>query len=92
MIINVVRSGGFAGLVIERSLDTAGAADRDAIEQRVRQIDLAGVPDNHPQPDRYIYRIQVSGERERAPQEAKVAEQDLSADLAWLVDRVLSES
>jgi hypothetical protein len=87
VIITVVRSGGFAGLVTERTLDTAGAADREAVEERVRRIDLAGVPANQPQPDRYVYRIQVGGE-----QETRVAEQDLSGDLAWLVDRVLAES
>lgn len=91
MIITVVRSGGFAGLVTERTLDTAAADDREAVEERVRRIDLAGVRTNHPQPDRYVYRIQVS-DGDGSPGEAKVAEQDLSGDLAWLVDRVLSES
>ena len=64
-------------------LDTAAVPDGKQVEQAVRRIDPAQVPDNQPQPDRYRYRVVAEDT------ELSVAEQDLDPDLAWLVDRVL---
>lgn len=66
-------------------LDTAAVPDGKRVEQAVRRIDPAQVPDNQPQPDRYRYRVVAEST------ELSVAEQDLDPDLAWLVDRVLRQ-
>ena len=70
-----------------RELDTAAVPDGRQVEQAVRRIDPAQVPDNQPQPDRYRYRVVAEGTQ------LSVAEQDLDrdSDLAWLVDRVLRQ-
>ena len=83
MIVTVTRTGGFAGLSRTGELDTAAVPDGDRVEQAVRALDTARIPDNQPQPDRYRYRLQA-GETELT-----VAEQDLDPELAWLVNRVL---
>jgi Emfourin len=85
VIVTVTRSGGFAGLVRTAELDTAAAPDGDRVEQAVRRLDPARVPSSGPQRDRYVYRLQVPGA------EMTVAEQDLEAELAWLVERVLQK-
>lgn len=87
MIVTVTRTGGFAGMTRTGELDTAAVPDGRQVEQAVRRIDPAQVPDNQPQPDRYRYRVVAEGT------ELSVAEQDLDrdSDLAWLVDRVLRQ-
>ena len=87
MIVTVTRTGGFAGMTRTGELDTAAVPDGRQVEQAIRRIDPAQVPDNQPQPDRYRYRVVAEGT------ELSVAEQDLDrdSDLAWLVDRVLRQ-
>ncbi|MFC0625644.1 protealysin inhibitor emfourin [Kribbella deserti] len=89
MIVTVVRSGGFAGLVARGEVDTNEAEDGGRLEETVRRLEAAQPGGGRPQPDRYIYRLQVRPEPEAAATEITVAEQDLDPDLAWLVDRVL---
>jgi emfourin len=89
MILKVVRSGGFAGLTAAGELDTAAQPDGERLEQIARGLDGAQLGSGRPQPDRYVYRLQVHATADTGPTEFTVAEQDLDADTAWLLDRVL---
>ncbi|HEV7825968.1 MAG TPA: protealysin inhibitor emfourin [Mycobacteriales bacterium] len=88
MRITVTRSGGFAGLRLERSVDTTGRADAPEWEELVRTARLDSVPaaSRAPgQPDRYTYRVDVDG------REVTVPEQSLTGPLHTLVQKVLAE-
>jgi hypothetical protein len=85
----VLRSGGFAGLTARGEVDTTVAEDGTRLEEAVRRLDPATMGTGRPQPDRYIYRLQVRPEAEADPTEITVAEQDLDADLSWLITRIL---
>lgn len=89
MIVRVMRSGGFAGLVASGELDTAAAPDGGRVEEAVRRIDPARLGSGRPQPDRYVYRLVVQESPDAEPTELTVAEQDVDHDVAWLLDRVL---
>jgi len=89
VILKVVRSGGFAGLMASGELDTSAEPDSERLERVVRGLDRAGLGSGRPQPDRYVYRLQVIDTAGAEPTELTVAEQDLDADTAWLLDRVL---
>jgi len=89
VILTVVRSGGFAGLVTRGQLDTDTAEDGGRVEEAVRRLDPGQVGTGRPQPDRYVYSLQVRPAPESDPTEITVAEQDLDGELAWVVDRVL---
>jgi hypothetical protein len=89
VILKVVRSGGFAGLRASGELDTSAEPDSERLEQVARGLDGARLGSGRPQPDRYVYRLQVHATPEAEPTELTVAEQDLDADTAWLLDRVL---
>ena len=89
MILKVVRSGGFAGLMASGELDTSGEPDSQRLEDAARGLDQARLGTGRPQPDRYIYRLQVQGNEDEEPTELTVAEQDLDEETAWLLDRVL---
>jgi hypothetical protein len=93
VILKVVRSGGFAGLRASGELDTSAQPDSERLEQVARGLSGAQLGTGQPQPDRYVYRLQVhdTSETEGAvePTELTVAEQDLDADTAWLLDRIL---
>lgn len=89
MKIAVTRSGGFAGLVQRTVVDTADLPDvREAAEWRelAGRVDLAALPPPHPQPDRYIYEIQIDD------QSAEAAESELTGPLRELVDKVLGQA
>jgi hypothetical protein len=89
LIVKVARSGGFAGLKAHGELDTAGHPDADRLEAALRALDPARLGSGRPQPDRYVYRVEV---RDAAGDDAThltVAEQDLDETTAWLLDRVL---
>jgi hypothetical protein len=87
MHITVTRTGGFAGLRLERSVDTAQRSDAPEWEELVRTANLASVPrPSKAQPDRFTYQVNVDG---RA---VTVAEPDLNGPLHTLVERVLRES
>jgi hypothetical protein len=89
VILKVVRSGGFAGLTASGELDTSAEPDSERLEEVARGLDSARLGSGRPQPDRYAYRLQVHTSADADPAEFTVAEQDLDADTAWLVDRVL---
>ncbi|HEU4945744.1 MAG TPA: protealysin inhibitor emfourin [Kribbella sp.] len=90
MILKVVRSGGFAGLVARGELDTAAEPDGGRLEETVRRLDPARLGSGRPQPDRYLYRLEVRDAPDAEPTELMLAEQDLDQDAAWLLDRVLT--
>lgn len=89
MIVKVTRSGGFAGLIAERELDTATEPDAARLEAAVHILDSARLGSGQPQPDRYVYRLEVRDTPQAEPTHLTVAEQDLDPTTAWLVDRVL---
>jgi hypothetical protein len=83
-LVSVRRTGGFAGLTTEGTVDLAS---RDARVPEVRslvdRIDLTVVPGGDPHPDMYVYAFDLCGRR------AKVPEQHLTADLSRLALLVL---
>jgi hypothetical protein len=83
MRITVTRTGGFAGLRQERSVDTSTRDDAKELEELVRTARLDAVPASPPQPDRYVYKVDVDGK------EVTVAEPDLDGPLHTLVKKVL---
>jgi hypothetical protein len=85
MRITVTRTGGFAGLRLERSVDTAERPDARELEELVASAQLDALPETPPQPDRFTYRIDVDG------REVTVAEPDLTGPMHTLVERVLHE-
>jgi hypothetical protein len=89
LILKVVRSGGFAGLVAQGELDTTVEPDGSRVEQAVRALDPARLGSGRPQPDRYVYRLEIRDTAEAEPTVLTLAEQDLDQDVAWVLDRVL---
>ncbi len=83
-LVQVRRTGGFAGLSAEGRLDL-DADDPRAGEARglVERVDLAAVPGGAPQPDRYVYAFDLCGTR------ATVPEQHLTEDLRRLATLLL---
>jgi hypothetical protein len=88
LIVKVARSGGFAGLNAHGELDTAGQPDADRLEAAIQALDPARLGSGRPQPDRYVYRVEVRDAAGDATH-LVVAEQDLDETTAWLLDRVL---
>lgn len=89
MILKVVRSGGFAGLMAQGELDTAGQPDSERLERVARGLDQDRLGTGRAQPDRYIYQLHVREHAGGEATEVTVAEQDLDEETAWLLDRVL---
>jgi hypothetical protein len=88
VFLKVSRSGGFAGLKTSGELDTSGEPDAEVLEAVAVRLIEQPPGTGRPQPDRYVYRLELSaGERVAA---VVVAEQDLDQDAAWLLDRVLT--
>ncbi|CUR55446.1 Peptidase M4, thermolysin [metagenome] len=85
-VVEVSRSGGFAGLVTARSLDLTAEGDR-AQEARslVERIDFAQTASGSSHPDGYVYRFRVGDT------EVTVPEHHVSGDLARLAAIVLDE-
>ena len=82
----VRRTGGLAGFRTEGYVDLDGSDVRGIeIGQLVDRVDLAGLPDGSPQPDRYVYEFDLCGEQ------ATVFEQHLTADLRRIADLVLGD-
>ena len=81
MKVAVTRSGGFAGMVRRAEVDSA---DHPAVAGLINDVSLDEVPSPRPQPDRYVYDIQI-GERS-----AQVGEADLQGPLRELVDHVMT--
>lgn len=90
MILRVIRSGGFAGLTKQGELDTAGQPDADRLEAAARALDAMDLGSGRPQPDRYVYRLEVRDAHDADATHHTVAEQDVDPTTAWLFDRILS--
>ncbi|MGC4941290.1 protealysin inhibitor emfourin [Kribbella sp. DT2] len=89
MFLKVSRSGGFAGLMTSGELDTSGEPDAEVLEAVAVRLTEQPPGTGRPQPDRFVYRLEISaGERVAA---VVIAEQDLDRDAAWLLDRVLPQ-
>jgi hypothetical protein len=89
MIVTVTRSGGFAGLTKRGELDTAGLPDADRLESAARALAAKELGSGRPQPDRYVYRLEVRDAPDADATQHTLAEQDVDATTAWLLDRVL---
>jgi hypothetical protein len=88
VIVSVTRSGGFAGLTKQGELDTSSQPDADRLEAAVRELGAKNLGTGRPQPDRYVYRLEVRDAAADVTQHT-VAEQDVDATTAWLLDRIL---
>lgn len=83
-LVQVRRTGGFAGLSTEGRLDLDADDPRTGeVRGLVDRVDLAAVPGGAPQPDRYVYAFDLCGSR------ATVPEQHLTDDLRRLVTLLL---
>ncbi|GAA4492136.1 hypothetical protein GCM10023191_027580 [Actinoallomurus oryzae] len=81
MRVAVTRSGGFAGLVRRAEVDSA---DHPAVAGLIDNVSLDEIPQHRPQPDRYVYEIQIGDHS------AQVGEADLHGPLRELVDHVMT--
>lgn len=93
VIVTVTRSGGFAGLTKHAELDTSAEPDADKLEDAVRALGAKDLGPGRPQPDRYVYRLEVRDAQDADATQLiqhTVAEQDVDATTAWLLDRILS--
>jgi hypothetical protein len=90
LIVTVTRSGGFAGLVAHGSLDTSTAPDAEQLEAAVQALQQADLGTGQPQPDRYVYRLEVRPAPDGDATHHTIAEQDLDESTAWLLERILS--
>jgi hypothetical protein len=93
VIVTVTRSGGFAGLTKHAELDTSDQPDADKLEEAVRALGAKDLGSGRPQPDRYVYRLEVRDAQDQdatQPVQHTVAEQDVDATTAWLLDRIFS--
>jgi len=86
VIVSVTRSGGFAGLMQHGELDTSGQPDADRLEAAVQALGTKDLGSGRPQPDRYVYRLEV---RDADNAIYTNAEQNLDETTAWLLDRIL---
>lgn len=89
MIVKVTRSGGFAGLMAHGEVDTEAEPDTDRLEAALHALETADLGSGKPQPDRYVYKVEVRDVPDGYPTHHTVAEQDLDEDTAWLLDRIL---
>lgn len=81
--VEVVRTGGFAGLRARGTLDTAAMEPEEAerVARLTRGLDALAQPESRGgRPDRFEYEITVEGGRRRI-----VAEEDLTPELRELV-------
>jgi len=78
--IDVVRSGGIAGVTLSGRLDTSrlDAPARAAVEQSVSSLPFGAPRDRPAHPDGFLYDITVDGDTQR---HTRVAEAELPAPL-----------
>ncbi len=84
-VVEVRRSGGFAGLQKTGAVRLGEDPRTEEVEELLGRIDLRALGGSQPQPDRFVYVISVRGE------EFTVGEQDLTGDLERLVVVVLAD-
>jgi hypothetical protein len=89
MIVTVTRTGGFAGLTTHGELDTASEPDAAEVEAAVHSLAGRSLGTGRPQPDRYVYRLEVRNTADAPPTHHTIAEQDVDESTAWLLGRVL---
>jgi hypothetical protein len=99
--IELVRSGGFAGLSLRSAVDTAAGDEADAAfyDEALAGIDVAalavdfgepGSPGAPGSPDRYVYRLAVDRDGER--QELTFGEQAVPQPLRPVVARLVARA
>jgi hypothetical protein len=82
--VRVRRGGGFAGRTTEGEVDLDGDDARvGELRDLVARIDLSRLRPSRPQPDRFVYDVDLAGST------ARVLEQDLTDDLRRVVRLVL---
>lgn len=83
-VVAVRRSGGFAGLAVEGSIDLGSSDPRvPQVRALVARCDFAAVSSGNPQADRFVYDFQVGAQAMQVP------EQHLTPELTELADVVL---
>lgn len=90
--IELVRSGGFAGLSLRRAVDTAAEPDADWYAEQLAALDLAHLAaqgPGEPAPDRYQYVVQVEGD-DGSSHRLEFAETAMPEQLRPLVERLES--
>ncbi len=86
LVVQVARSGGFAGQTKEGAVDLDSTDPRaPAVRRLVQRIDLRAVGGGEPKPDRFVYRFGYLGTQ------TQVHEQELTGDLRELARIVLGE-
>ncbi|GAA4359222.1 protealysin inhibitor emfourin [Angustibacter luteus] len=85
--LHLERTGGFAGMRVDRQVDLDALDPEDAAAWRALLGSplLRDLPEEPPKPDRYVYRLT----HERAGLDAVVAEQQLPDDVRDLLERTL---
>jgi hypothetical protein len=81
--VAVTRSGGFAGIRQSGELTLGDDPRTPEVESLLSRIDLRSVAPSPPQPDRFVYTFDVSGDQ------IVVGEQDLTPDLHQLAHLIL---
>ena len=93
--IELVRSGGFAGLSLRNSADTAGSdPEAEWYAEQLESLDLpalAALPTGEPQPDRYHYALSVETD-DGTTHHLEFAEPALPESLRPLVDRLVASA
>ena len=82
-VLEVRRSGGFAGRVVSGQLALGDDPRTPEVEHLLSRIDFAEVRTSRPQPDRFVYSFVIGGH------EITVAEQALTPELSQLAHLVL---
>jgi hypothetical protein len=85
-LVEVMRSGGFAGLTLrgQVDLDQLAGPDRAAWDVALDQ-GLSGLAPHEPAPDRYVYRVS----RPATGLDVTVGEHELSDDVRLLLERAV---
>jgi hypothetical protein len=93
--IELVRSGGFAGLSLRTAADTSGSdPDGQWYAEELAGLDLpalAELPVGEPQPDRYHYALSVAAD-DGTTHRLEFAEPSLPEPLRPLVDRLVARA
>jgi hypothetical protein len=89
--VDFARSGGFAGMTLQTSVDAAelDPPEQAELERLVRAVESAGVKSTRPGVDRFQYDVTIT--RGRDSKHVSVGESDLTPELKalsdWLLER-----
>jgi hypothetical protein len=92
--IELVRSGGFAGLRVQAAVDTAAEPDAAWYDDQLAALDLpalAARAPGEPKPDRYHYALSVEGD-DGSSHRIEFGEASLPDELRPLVGRLESRA